>query len=141
MFQLDLKSRKSIYQQVMDNLKELIMTGSLKNGDKLPSVRDLSKQITVNPNTVQKAYKELERQGYIYTTTGVGTFVSDISKISVDVGELSKLKDKLIDTFKQILFLGLDFNSAKDLVMEILDGEEAIYLDSHYNKGGKQWLI
>lgn len=138
MFQLDLKSRKSIYQQVMDNLKELIMTGSLKNGDKLPSVRDLSKQITVNPNTVQKAYKELERQGYIYTTTGVGTFVSDISKISVDVGELSKLKDKLIDTFKQILFLGLDFNSAKDLVMEILDGEEAIYLDSHYNKGGKQ---
>lgn len=138
MFQLDLKSRKSIYQQVMDNLKELIMTGSLKNGDKLPSVRDLSKQITVNPNTVQKAYKELERQGYIYTTTGVGTFVSDISKISVDVGELSKLKDKLIDTFKQILFLGLDFNSAKALVMEILDDEEAIYLDSHYNKGGKQ---
>ncbi|MBR4411850.1 MAG: GntR family transcriptional regulator, partial [Firmicutes bacterium] len=47
MFQLDLKSRKSIYEQVMDNLKELIMTGTLSAGEKLPSVRDLSKQITV----------------------------------------------------------------------------------------------
>ena len=81
MFQLDLKSRKSIYEQVTDNLKELIMTGTLASGEKLPSVRELSKTITVNPNTVQKAYRELERQGYIYTTSGVGTFVADISQI------------------------------------------------------------
>lgn len=64
MLQLDLKSRKSIYEQVMDQLKEQIMTGQMATGDKLPSVRELSKSITVNPNTVQKAYRELERQGY-----------------------------------------------------------------------------
>ena len=63
MFQLDLKSRKSIYEQVIDNLKELIMTRVLSTDEKLPSVRELSKEITVNPNTVQKAYRELERQG------------------------------------------------------------------------------
>ncbi len=74
MLQLDLKSRKSIYEQVMDQLKEQIMTGQMATGEKLPSVRELSKSITVNPNTVQKAYRELERQGYVYTTSGVGTF-------------------------------------------------------------------
>ena len=77
MLQLDLKSRKSIYEQVMDQLKEQIMTGQMATGEKLPSVRELSKSITVNPNTVQKAYRELERQGYVYTTSGVGTFVAD----------------------------------------------------------------
>ena len=66
MLQLDLKSRKSIYEQVMDQLKEQIMTGQMATGEKLPSVRELSKSITVNPNTVQKAYRELERQGYVY---------------------------------------------------------------------------
>ena len=53
MFQLNLKSRKSIYEQVIDNLKELIMTRALATDEKLPSVRELSKTITVNPNTVQ----------------------------------------------------------------------------------------
>ena len=57
MLQLDLKSRKSIYEQVMDQLKEQIMTGQMATGEKLPSVRELSKSITVNPNTVQKAYR------------------------------------------------------------------------------------
>ena len=68
MFQLDLKSRKSIYEQVVDNLKEMIISGVLKSGEKLPSVRELSRMLTVNPNTVQKAYRELERQGYVYTS-------------------------------------------------------------------------
>ena len=66
MFQLDLKSRKSIYEQVVDNVKELIITGVLKAESKLPSVRELSRTLTVNPNTIQKAYRELEHQGFIY---------------------------------------------------------------------------
>ena len=82
MLQLDLKSRKSIYEQVMDQLKEQIMTGQMATGEKLPSVRELSKSITVNPNTVQKAYRELERQGYVYTTSGVGTFVADTARFT-----------------------------------------------------------
>ena len=70
MFQIDLKSRKSIYEQVIDNVKELIVTGVLPAESKLPSVRELSKTLTANPDTVQKAYRELEHQGYIYTVTG-----------------------------------------------------------------------
>jgi GntR family transcriptional regulator len=121
MFQLDLKSRKSIYEQVVDNVKELIMAGVLSKEEKLPSVRELSKILTVNPNTIQKAYRELERQGFIYSVSGLGTFVSapDIDKVSKKriheiENELKRLinelkfsgltKDKIHSMFKNLLF-------------------------------------
>ncbi|MBR4862264.1 MAG: GntR family transcriptional regulator [Firmicutes bacterium] len=127
MFQLDLKSRKSIYEQVMDNLKELIMTGTLSAGEKLPSVRDLSKQITVNPNTVQKAYRELERQGYIYTTTGVGTFVADTSQIQADPRDLKAAREALDEAFRQLLYLGLTHEEAKEIAMTIIEERRQDY--------------
>lgn len=121
MLQLDLKSRKSIYEQVMDQLKEQIMTGQMATGEKLPSVRELSKSITVNPNTVQKAYRELERQGYVYTTSGVGTFVADRSEIHADLPALQKAQENLDDAFRQLLFLGIGFEKAKNLTMQIIE--------------------
>lgn len=121
MLQLDLKSRKSIYEQVMDQLKEQIMTGQMATGEKLPSVRELSKSITVNPNTVQKAYRELERQGYVYTTSGVGTFVADCSEIHADLPALQKAQENLDDAFRQLLFLGIGYEKAKNLTMQIIE--------------------
>lgn len=121
MLQLDLKSRKSIYEQVMDHLKEQIMTGQMATGEKLPSVRELSKSITVNPNTVQKAYRELERQGYVYTTSGVGTFVADRSEIHADLPALQKAQENLDDAFRQLLFLGIGYEKAKNLTMQIIE--------------------
>jgi len=76
MFLIDLKSRKAIYEQVVDNFKRLIVTGVLKRNEKVPSVRDMAKTLTVNPNTVQKAYRELETQGYFYTVLGQGSFIT-----------------------------------------------------------------
>lgn len=121
MLQLDLKSRKSIYEQVMDQLKEQIMTGQMATGEKLPSVRELSKSITVNPNTVQKAYRELERQGYVYTTSGVGTFVADRSEIHADLPALQKAQENLDDAFRQLLFWGIGYEKAKNLTMQIIE--------------------
>ena len=121
MLQLDLKSRKTIYEQVMDQLKEQIMTGQMATGEKLPSVRELSKSITVNPNTVQKAYRELERQGYVYTTSGVGTFVADRSEIHADLPALQKAQENLDDAFRQLLFLGIGYEKAKNLTMQIIE--------------------
>lgn len=121
MLQLDLKSLKSIYEQVMDQLKEQIMTGQMATGEKLPSVRELSKSITVNPNTVQKAYRELERQGYVYTTSGVGTFVADRSEIHADLPALQKAQENLDDAFRQLLFLGIGYEKAKNLTMQIIE--------------------
>ena len=121
MIKLDPKSRKSIYEQVVDNLKELIMTGRLLTGDKLPSVRELAKEIAVNPNTVSKAYRELERQGYIYTTAGVGTFVSDAKEIQPDQTALQKAKEEIAHAFAQLLYLGIPFQDAKEMTMAIIE--------------------
>lgn len=91
MFQLDMKSNKSVYEQVIDRIKELVVTGVLNEGTQLPSVRELSRQLTINPNTVQKAFKELERDGYIYTVSGKGTFVAGRDGISVDKSRTEEL--------------------------------------------------
>lgn len=64
-----------IYLQIMDFIKKEIVKGRLRKGDKLPSVRELAEELRVNPNTIQKAYQELEREGIIFTVRGTGSFV------------------------------------------------------------------
>lgn len=120
MFQLDLKSRTSIYEQVVDNIKELILAGVLPPEEKLPSVRDLSKTLTVNPNTVQKAYRELEHQGYVYTVTGLGTFVSPHKEQAVDERRLQELKESLHHILRELSFLGLSGDAITNLCDELL---------------------
>lgn len=73
---MEFDDRAPIYAQIMDLIKRRIAVGELKVGQQLPSVRDLAQQVVVNPNTVQKAYLELEREGYVSTQRGMGTFVS-----------------------------------------------------------------
>jgi GntR family transcriptional regulator len=75
-FQIDVKSRKPIYAQVVDNFKRLIFSGVLPPKEKVPSIRDLAHALTINPNTVQKAYRELESQGFFYTVLGQGNFIA-----------------------------------------------------------------
>ena len=102
MFQVDLKTRVPIYRQVLDNFKRLIYSGALKQGDRIPSIRDLAKQLGVNPNTVQKAYRELEEKGYFYTVQGQGSFISSPpeSQVKEEIAKLyaalKKLKEELI---------------------------------------------
>lgn len=121
MFQIDLKSRKSIYQQVVDNIKELIIKHVLSPDDKLPSVRELSKTLLINPNTVSKAYKELERQGYIYTTGGLGTFVAEVSENSIDDKRLSEIKTQLKFYIEELYYAGLDDKGVSELFHKILE--------------------
>lgn len=120
MFQLDLKSRKSIYEQVVDNLKELIITGVIQPEDKLPSVRDLSKTLTVNPNTIQKAYRALEFQGYIYSVTGLGTFALHPTDQKVDEKMVHSIKEKIKSDIKELFYLGLTYSEIEKILQEIL---------------------
>jgi len=103
LFQIDLKSRKAIYEQVMDNFKRLIVTGVVKHGEKVPSVRDMAKTLTVNPNTVQKAYRELENQGYIYTVLGQGSFISEPPAES-DAKEIAAIYERIRRDVQELLF-------------------------------------
>ena len=75
MILIDYKSRKPIYEQIIDNVKELIVSGVLERDEQLPSVRQLAQELAIKPNTIQKAYAELERQGVIYSLKGRGSFV------------------------------------------------------------------
>ena len=72
MILLDMKDSRPIYEQVVDKFRLLILNGVLKSEDKMPSVRTLAMDLSINPNTIQRAYGELERQGYIYTVKGRG---------------------------------------------------------------------
>lgn len=124
MFQLDMTSHKSIYEQVIDNIKELIMTGVLAQGSKLPSVRELSKDLTINPNTVQKAYRELEREGFVYTAAGRGTFACDKSKIRPDPRRIEEIEKEILSAFKSLQYLGLSYEEARNIVIEIIEEEK-----------------
>ncbi|NLW02498.1 MAG: GntR family transcriptional regulator [Clostridiaceae bacterium] len=101
---IDLRSPKPLYEQIKDNIKQLIVTGALSEDEKLPSVRELAQTTSINPNTIQKAYKDLESDGFIYSVPGRGSFVaappekkdperieSLISSIKSEVRELSYL--------------------------------------------------
>jgi GntR family transcriptional regulator len=107
MFQVDVRNRKSIYEQVMDNIKELIITGVLPPAGKLPSVRELSGILTVNPNTVQKAYRELEREGYVYSVSGQGTFVEKPELRRVDEDYRRAAADKARQAVRDLCFSGI----------------------------------
>lgn len=105
MFQIDLKSRKAIYEQVVDNFKELIIAGVLKPDEKVPSVRDMAKELTINPNTIQKAYRELENKGYFYSVSGLGSFVSTPAEKYVNSARVTELKETLKSTIDELIFL------------------------------------
>ena len=78
MVHLDYRDARPIYTQIIDGIKEQITTGVLLPGDKLPSVRELATQLTINPNTIQRAYRELEMEGWIASVPGKGSFVCGI---------------------------------------------------------------
>ena len=78
MFALDYRDARPIYAQLCDAIKEQILTGVLQEGDRLPSVRELAVQLTINPNTIQRSYAILESEGWIASVPGKGSFVAPL---------------------------------------------------------------
>ena len=76
MLHLDYRDIRPLYAQITDEIRQQISGGVLVQGDKLPSVRELAVELSINPNTIQRAYAELEAEGYIYSVAGKGSFVS-----------------------------------------------------------------
>ena len=81
MIVLDYRDRRPLYEQVTEKLEELMFSGVLPPDSRLPSVRSMATELSINPNTIQRAYAELERQGYIYSVKGRGSFVADNQQI------------------------------------------------------------
>ena len=101
MFQIDHSSRNPIYEQIKEQTMMLISSGILKENDKMPSVRILSVKLSVNPNTIQRAYTDLVNAGVLYSVGGKGCFVMGTAKnailkqAEIDLDEFSKLIEKL----------------------------------------------
>lgn len=102
MFDLDPRNRKPIYEQLVERFVELIISEVLSVDEQLPSVRTLAQQLTINPNTIQRAYRELENLGYIYSVKGKGSYVSlssersKLEKLNSVMAELERLAAEAI---------------------------------------------
>ncbi len=103
---IDAKSHIPIFQQIADQTRSAIRRGSFRSGEMLPSLRSLAVEIQVNPNTVQRAYELLEREGIVYSRKGVGVFVADQSEISSNTAEKAAL-DRFSKTISQCYKAGL----------------------------------
>ena len=100
---IDYKDARPIYEQITEKFKVLILKGVLPKDSRMPSVRNLAMELSTNPNTVQKAYSELERQGFIYAVKGRGNFVSgDISLIEKKKEELRERLDQIFDEAREL---------------------------------------
>lgn len=115
MFQLDLRSRTPIYEQVIEKLKELIIHEVVKADEQLPSVRVLAQQLSINPNTIQKAYRELEHQGYIYSIPGKGKFVAPQTD-AITKEKVENMRKELIKLISEAMYLGLKKEDILELV-------------------------
>lgn len=98
MIQLNYRDSKPIYEQIKDGLRKLIISNSLSANEKLPSVRELASSLAINPNTIQKAYRDLESEGYVYSVAGKGTFVAEHQEVyDVRQHELLEEFDEIVE--------------------------------------------
>ena len=133
MFNIDGMSRQPVYEQIIEQLERLVLSGVMKPGEQIPSVRGLSVQLSINPNTIQKAYSELDRRGILCSVPGKGCFISDNAHILLAENRRKDL-DKLEELARGIALAGIEKREAIDAV-------ERAYQNPHAaegNPGGGQ---
>jgi GntR family transcriptional regulator len=125
MISVDYRDSRPIYEQVCDAYRRQILAGILEPDSEMPSVRNLAVQLSVNPNTIQRAYRELETQGFIYSVKGKGSFVSNSS-------ETTRIhKEELLASFDEIAKELLDLGEASESLIDRIN-------EIHNNGGGKK---
>ena len=116
---IDSRSGKPIYEQIIEKIKENIIKGILKPGDKLPSVRELASLITINPNTISKAYNELERMKAIEVLRGKGTFVVENFKPIMNEEKMKEIKENMKKIIIEAHYIGVDKDKLTDILNDI----------------------
>lgn len=114
MILLDYRDKRPIYEQIVDKLERLIIGGGLEANYKMPSVRSLAMELSVNPNTIQRAYAQLEQDGYIYTVTGRGSFVAH--ECEWRSGKLEELTKELEDILLKAKEAGMTMEATIEVV-------------------------
>lgn len=119
-FYVDFKSRKPIYEQLIDNITNMVLRGVLAPNDPIPSVRQLASELGINPNTIHKAYAELERRCIIYSSTGRGSYVSD-NVMDVREKKLTESKAQIKDLLREAKELGAEKGEIINIVNDLWD--------------------
>lgn len=115
MFLINYKDPRPVYEQIKDGFKKMILSGVLENGEKMPSVRTIAMELSINPNTIQRAYRELEQEGFIYSVAGKGSFVGDSRELN------DKHKDKLFKELDELLTEMKQARIAKEQIVNAVD--------------------
>ena len=123
MFSIDNLSQMPVYEQLIEQTKRFILIGALKSGDALPSVRGLSVKLSVNPNTIQKAYSELTHRGILVAVPGKGLYVSDSALQVLGASARQKIGD-LKELLQELKLSGITEAEILKTVKEIYKGEE-----------------
>lgn len=117
MFTLNYRDPRPIYEQLKEKLRRMILSGAMAEGEKLPSVRELAGQLSINPNTIARAYRELEAEGFLYSVTGRGSFVGSLG--GVDEGRKQELRTQLLAAATELLQLGESEDALIALIKEV----------------------
>ncbi len=120
---MDFNENLPIYMQIMNLIKSKMAAGEINGGDKLPSVRELSKELKVNPNTIQRAYQELEREELVFTQRGMGTFVTEDIEVIKNLRK-NMATDLVNRFFMEMKKLGFNSTEVKNIVLDWIEGEE-----------------
>ena len=121
MLHLDYRDARPIYEQVKDGLRRLMVTGVIREGEKLPSVRALAGSLAINPNTIQRAYEALEAEGYVRSLPGKGSFAAP--NTGVDAARREELLAAFDKTAAELLYLGLTAEELAERVTALKGGE------------------
>ena len=116
MIQINYHDSRPIYEKVKDSLRQLILSGALPEGDRLPSVRELAVSLTINPNTIQRAYRELEQEGYIVSVPGKGSFVAHGG--GARAARMAELREKLSALAAEFEAVGVSRAEMADMLKE-----------------------
>lgn len=121
MISLDYSDHRPLYEQIRDKMKDLIISGVIGADEKIPSVRDLAARLAINPNTIQKAYKELEAEGFIYSMQSKGSFASPAAhaRVHSDKGKLLKSVEAEV---LELFFLGAPRGELEEILDKIYQG-------------------
>lgn len=115
MFLIDVMSKTPVYMQIVEQVERFILSGVLRPGEQIPSVRNLSTELSINPNTIQKAYTELDRLGIIYSVPGKGCFITKEAR-DILISSKSGLLDELNAIVKELKLAGIEKEKIIDCI-------------------------
>ena len=132
MISLNYRDSRPIYEQIKDGLRKLIVTGAIGTDEKLPSVRSLATQLSINPNTIQRAYNELEGEGYIYSVPGKGSFAT--GEAGAGDSRRRELWEKVRELVAELRYLGV----GREELMVLLEEEPSGGFPAGESKEGRK---